>query len=173
MTKKHKIDGNNRNVLADWKFFKLVDAKKDKVLTIEPPDVRKAIPSNFGECVLARNCEKMGYKARFLRNYAYLLKNGIVTRYRISATVKLAVMQFDIKGKWPLFGDRLQVVLKPPSPCFSMEYRRSKEYIIKRKEWNKITRARKKRGLTKTHPKTDGVTMEAWRNGRGHGLSMA
>lgn len=164
-----KVVGHNRRALQDWDFDEMVDAKEDLPVAITARTSRGAEPKNCNNCVITRAATKgMGYdKARVVRNFAYLLKNKIVTRYALSATARVAVMQFDKKGVWPVLGDMLYVILRKPPRHQAMEYRRTEQYKRRRKQHNKDTRARQKAGTVRPQRKTDGIDLESWRHGLG------
>ena len=162
----HKKRGN-------VEFDEVHDAVEPFAMMATKKNTRGYIPRDNLKCFLGM-CSRKGYgmEALILNDFAYLWRKGtkkrIATRYQISPTVKGAIMQLDKVGEWPILADGLHIVLRPPSKTSSMAFRRSAKYKAARVNWNKATAARRKKGLTRTHQKSDGVSLQAWREGRGY-----
>jgi hypothetical protein len=168
MTGSHKKRGK-------WTFDTVVDATEPFAMLLTKRNRKGAIPRDEDNCVLAKCGYSHGYVTKILNNYAYLAPKSDprnATRYQISSAAKVGVMQFDKPdGEWPIYADGLHIVLRPVARTSSMSFRRSAEYKAARVEWNKATNARRKKGKVKkikTQQKSDGITLESWRKGKGY-----
>jgi hypothetical protein len=106
--------------------LKIVDAKKDLTLHLEPRDVRTASKKNAMSfaCAQCAKREVNAVSAHFLRNRAYIEQNGKLVRYMLPQGVRREIIAFDRGGEVATG----TYTLKRPSKSMEEERAYAKKY---------------------------------------------